>query len=78
MKRSVLGGLGLATMLSVGLGGCGGGLDEGMPEGDLQPQVKMDPKMVDMTGRSFQTLKKGGPKPQPTAPPPPVEGEKSE
>jgi len=56
MKRRVLvcGANLTALALSLGLMGCGSaGIDEGMPKGDLTPTVKMDPKMTDMTGRSF-------------------------
>jgi len=57
MKRRLLlgGGKLLASALMLGLMGCGGaGIDEGMPKGDLTPGAKIDPKMTDMTGRSFK------------------------
>ena len=59
MKRSVFGRLSLvAVVLSLGLAGCGGsGIDEGMPSPD-QKGIPLDPKMVDMTGRSFDSQKK--------------------
>jgi len=64
MKRSLLAGLCLASVLSVGLAGCGGGgMDEGLPQGDtLKPDVPLDPKMVDMSGASFSTQKKAAAK----------------
>ncbi len=58
MKRSVLGHLGLAAfVLSMGLAGCGGGIDEG-PPADMKPGVPIDPKMTDMMGRSFKDQRK--------------------
>jgi hypothetical protein len=54
MKGRVLGGLCLAAvLLSLGLAGCGGGIEEGMPAPD-QKGVPLDPKMVDMSGWSFK------------------------
>ncbi len=50
MKRVLLSGAGLALLL--GVTGCGtAGIDEGMPSGDLKPAVKMDPSMLDPSGR---------------------------
>jgi hypothetical protein len=44
----------LCAGLLIGLAGCGGsGIEEGMPEEGGTP-VKLDPKMVDMSGRSFK------------------------
>jgi len=63
MKRTVLGVLGLATILSLGMAGCGGGtIDEGVPKGDLKPDIPLDPKMVDMSGASFADQKKSAAK----------------
>lgn len=63
MRWPVLGGLCLAAVLSIGLAGCDGGtMDEGMPQGNLKPDVPLDPKMVDMTGRSFSDQKKAAAK----------------
>jgi hypothetical protein len=60
MKRSILSSLGVASIvLASGLVGCGGGsVEEGMPKGDLTPAVPLDPKMVDMSGRSFSDVGK--------------------
>jgi len=60
MKRSIMSSLGVASLVVVlGLAGCGGGgVEEGMPKGDLTPTVKLDPKMVDMSGRSFSDMGK--------------------
>ena len=59
MKRRVFGRLSLvAVVLSLGLAGCGGsGIEEGMPSPD-QKGIPLDPKMVDMAGRSFDSQKK--------------------
>jgi hypothetical protein len=65
MKRSLLGGLCLASILSVGLAGCGGGMEEGMPTGEnLKTDIPLDPNMVDMSkGRgSFADQKKAAAK----------------
>jgi hypothetical protein len=64
MKRSLLGGLCLASILSVGLAGCGGGtMDEGMPTaGEIKTDVPLDPKMVNMSGASFADQKKAAAK----------------
>jgi len=61
MKRSVLSSLCVASLVfSLGLVGCGGGgIEEGAPTGDpSKPVVPLDPKMVDMTGRSFDVIGK--------------------
>jgi hypothetical protein len=53
MKRSVVSRLGLAAVvLSLPLLGCGsGGVDPGLPAGDVtKPDHPMDPKFTDMTG----------------------------
>jgi hypothetical protein len=63
MKRTVLGVLGLALVLSLGITGCEGGSDvTGAPKGDLTPAVKLDPKMTDMTGASFADQRKAAAK----------------
>jgi len=56
MKRRVLRATKLmALALSMGLIGCGGGgIEEGAPSADQPAGVKIDPKMTDMTGRSFK------------------------
>jgi hypothetical protein len=64
MKRSVFGRSSLAAVvLSLGLAGCGGGgIDEGLPSAKEKPGVPLDPKMVDMSGRSFSDQKKASAK----------------
>jgi hypothetical protein len=63
MKRILASGLGVAFL--AGVVGCGSaGLDEGSPTGDLTPAVPLDPKMVDMTGRSFSDVGKNAKKAQ--------------
>jgi len=59
MKRSVLCGLSVAALvLSLGLVGCGGGgIEEGAPTGNQKP-ITLDPKLSDMTGRSFDAQSK--------------------
>jgi len=59
MKRSVLCGLSVAALvLSLGLVGCGGGgIEEGAPTGNEKP-ITLDPKLTDMTGRSFDSQSK--------------------
>ena len=59
MKRIVLrSGTLAAIVLSVSVVGCGGsGIDQAVPK-DLTPGVPLDPKMVDMAGRSFSDSKK--------------------
>jgi len=59
MKRSVLCGLSVAALvLSLSLVGCGGGgIEEGGPKGN-QPEFKLDPKLSDMSGRSFDSQSK--------------------
>lgn len=54
MKRSVLSGLSLAAIvLSLAVVGCGSdGIQEGAPT-DTKATTPLDPKFVDMTGRSF-------------------------
>jgi hypothetical protein len=52
MKRRMLGGLSLAaTVLSLGLLGCGGGVEEGVPQDLTKKPVPPDPKWMDMTGK---------------------------
>jgi len=60
MKRIVLrSGTLAAIVLTMSVVGCGGsGVEEGVPKGDLTPAVPLDPKMVDMAGRSFSDSKK--------------------
>ena len=55
MKRTLFHGRNLAALaLSLGIVGCGGaGIQEGMPS-DTTPAVTLDPKMTDMSGRSFK------------------------
>jgi hypothetical protein len=49
MKRILMSGLSVALLL--GVVGCGGGgIEPGVPQGDLTPTVKMDPKMTDPGG----------------------------
>jgi len=81
MKRSVLSGLGLAAIaLSLAVVGCGGGgIEEGAPP-DTKVSVPLDPKMVDMTGRSFaeqgKTKKSEGSEKEKVAAPAPAEEKK--
>jgi len=81
MKVRIFRGLYLAVVLgSMGLSGCGGGgIDEGMPPPG-QPEMKLDPKMVDMGGRSFGDQKKSAAKNQAAknAAPAPAPPEKTE
>lgn len=55
MKNLGLRRMSLASLvLSLGLTGCGGaGIEEGVPK-DMTPGVKIDPKMTDMSSRSFK------------------------
>src|SRR5204863_91130 len=65
MKRSVLGGLSLASLaLCVGLAGCGGGgIDEGVPRGDAtKPDVPLDTISTGMLGRTAKDMGKAAAK----------------
>lgn len=62
MKRTFAACLGLVLVCGASLTGCGGGIDEGLPPADTKPDVPLDPKMVDMTGRSFADQKKAAAK----------------
>jgi len=61
MKRIFAGGVGLALLL--GAAGCSDSqMEPGMPKGDLKPQAEPDPKIMDMSGRSFTDQKKAAAK----------------
>jgi hypothetical protein len=52
MKRSLFCGLGLASIvLSLGLVGCGGGVEQGMPTDTTKTDHPLTPDMVDVTGK---------------------------
>jgi hypothetical protein len=52
MKGSLLCALGLASVvLSLGLVGCGGGIEEGMPKDPNKMDHPLTPDMVDVTGK---------------------------
>jgi len=52
MKRNLLCGLGLVSIsLALGLVGCGGGIEQGLPKDPTKTDVPLTPDMVDVTGK---------------------------